>query len=89
MFAGVPSLSLLLALPGHPSGSLDKSLSGCPSPGLPAELLQGLGLREAPVTVELRLRCRRFLCYGPVSVIMRPASHGSSGAVDQLEIKLG
>jgi len=39
MLAGVPSLPLLLALPGHPSGSLDESLSGYLSPALPAELL--------------------------------------------------
>jgi len=74
MLAGVPSLPLLLALPGHPSGSLDESLSGCPFPGLPAELLLGLRLREAPVTAEPRLHCWRFPCYGLVSVITRPAS---------------
>jgi len=73
MLARVPSLPLSLALPGHPSGSLDKSLSGRPSPGLPAELLLGLGLQKALVTAEPRLHCRRFLCHGLVSMITRPA----------------
>jgi len=74
MFTRVPSLPLPLALPGYPSGSLDESLSECPSLGLPAELLRGLRLREALVAVEPRLRCQRFPCHGLVSVIIRLAS---------------
>jgi len=74
MLAGVPSLPLPLALPGHLFGSLDESLSGCSSLDLLAELLRGLGLQEALVIAEPCPRCQKLCCHGPVSMITRPAS---------------
>jgi len=74
MLAGVLLPPLPLALPGRPSGSLDESLTGCPSPALPTKSLRELGLRRAPVVGGPRLRCRRFSCHGPVFTTTRLAS---------------